>query len=162
MNKFKSFLLNEEKSFLGHRVGDVLTAAQGLQDDMPNVGTRHLAKLAEDLVSQIRKILHSRWTGKNIKHLKELQRVGVALQKTIDEKGDLREILPAAVQSLQELSGKLGVRVNSMNAPEQMPGQNAQMGDFQPTPPPPVQPPMGGATPPMMSPLPMGAQPMGS
>jgi hypothetical protein len=131
MDKFKVFLLNEERSFLGHRVGDVLTSMQDLQQDMANLGQRHLTRLAEDIVNQIRKILHSRWSPKFHKHLKELQRIAVAIQKTIEDKGNLREIIPAAVQSLQTLSGKLGVKVNNLQAPEELPGQEATQDDFQ-------------------------------
>lgn len=117
MDRFKLFLLNEERSFLGHRVGDVLTAMQDVQQDIPNLGQRHLTKLGEDLVNQIRKILHSRWSAKNYKHLKELQKIGVAIKRAIDEKGDLRELLPAATQAMQDLSTKLGVKVNNLQAP---------------------------------------------
>lgn len=149
MDKFKSFLLNEEKSYLGHRVGDVLTAMQGVQEDLPNLGSRHLTKLAEDLVNQIRKILHSRWSPKNQKHLKELQKIGVALKKTIEDRGDLKDVLPAATQAMQDLSGKLGVKVNTMDAPDLLPGQDIGQQDFQQTgtgpvqPPPPMTPPPG-------------------
>lgn len=164
MDRFKLFLLNEERSFLGHRVGDVLTAMQDVQQDIPNLGQRHLTKLGEDLVNQIRKILHSRWSAKNYKHLKELQKIGVAIKRAIDEKGDLRELLPAATQAMQDLSTKLGVKVNNLQAPDQLPGQNAVQGDFQLTGSGPQdaqqqqggQPPMGG--PPMGGP-PMGVQP---
>lgn len=130
-HRFKVFLLNEERSFLGHRVGDVLTSMQDIQTDMENLGSRQLTRMAEDLVNQIRKILHSNWSPKSLKHLKELQRIGVAIQKTIEEKGDLKEILPAATQSLQQLSGKLGVKVNTLDAPEQMPGEDIGQEDFQ-------------------------------
>lgn len=129
-HRFKVYLLNEERSFLGHRVGDVLTSMQDIQTDLGNLGSRQLTRMAEDLVNQIRKILHSNWSPKSIKHLKELQRIGVAIQKTIEEKGDLKEILPAATQSLQQLSGKLGVKVNALDAPEQMPGEDIGQEDF--------------------------------
>lgn len=135
-NKFKNYLLNEEKSYLGHRVGDVLSAMQDVQNDLPNFGSRHLTKIAEDLVNQIRKILHGHWTGKNAVHLKELQKIAVAIKKTIEEKGDLKEILPAATASMQQLSGKLGVKINNLDAPDTTPGQNASPQDFQQTPPP--------------------------
>lgn len=166
--KLKGFLLNEEKSYLGRRVGDVLTSMQDLQDDMPNLGNRHLTKLAENIVGQIRKILHSRWTAKNSHYLEELQRVGVALQKAIEEKGDLKEILPMATQTLQDLSGKLGVKVNSFDGPEIEQGQPISQADFQLTgngpqqapPQPPQQAPQGGSTP-MPMPQPQPAQPAG-
>lgn len=118
MTKFKYFLLNEDRSYLGHKVGDVLTSAQELEQDMENLGSRQITKYAEEIVNQIRKILHSRWNPKHNHQLKDLQKIAVAIQKTIDDKGDLKQILPAASQALQDLSGKLGVKVNSLEAPE--------------------------------------------
>jgi hypothetical protein len=149
MDRFKAFLLNEEKSYLGHRVGDILTAMQDVQQDLPNLGSRHLTKIADDLVNQIRKILHSSWSGKNQNYLKELQKIGVAIKRTIEDRGDLKEILPSAAQALQQLSGKLGVKINNLDAPELMQGQEAQPDDFQQTgPDPQSQPPqMPGAQP---------------
>lgn len=141
MQRLKTFLLNEEKSYLGHRVADVLTAVQDVQQDMGNLGSRHLTKIADDLVNQIRKILHSNWSPKQQKYLYDLQRVAVALKRTIDEKGDLRDIIPAASQALQDLSGKLGVKVNNLDAPEAVPGQDAAPQDFQLTGTGPAQPP---------------------
>lgn len=162
VDRFKLFLLNEERSYLGHRVGDVLSAMQGVQDDMPNLGTRHLTKLAEDLVNQIRKILHGHWSAKNHIHLKELQKVGVAIKKTIEEKGDLKELLPSATATVQQLMGKLGVKMNNLDAPDAMPGQNASPQDFQLTGSgPEQQPPQGGQAPPAGDPAAGGPPPMG-
>lgn len=134
MERFSYFLINEERSYLGHRVGDVLTSLQDLESDMENLGSRHLSRLAESIVNQIRKILHSRWSPKHTNQLKELQKIGVAIQKTIDDKGDLKQILPAAAHSLQQLSGKLGVKVNDLDAPEEMDsGEDISPNDFQAT-----------------------------
>ena len=133
MDKFGVFLLNEERSYLGHRIGDVLSSVQELQDDMPNLGSRHLARLAENVVNQIRKILHTNWNAKYNNKLKELQKIAVAIQKTIDEKGDLKEMIPSAVAALQNLSGKLGVKINNLEAPEVPDEQDIQPQDFQPT-----------------------------
>jgi hypothetical protein len=165
MDKFKLFLINEEKSYLGGRVGDVLTAMQDVQEDLPNLGSRHLVKIGEDLVNQIRKILHGHWSPKQFKTLKELQKVAVAIKRTIDERGDLRDIIPAATQAMQGVSGKLGVKVNDLQAPEQLPGQDAAPQDFQLTGngPAPQQPPQGqpqpGMPPPQGQPQP-GMPPM--
>jgi len=154
MDKFKVFLFNEEKSYLGRKVAGVLTPMQELQDDMQNMGARHLIRTAEKLVNDIRKILHGHWEQQQQKHLKELQKIGVAIQKTIDEKGDLREIIPSATQSLQTLSGKLGVKVNNLQGPEMQAGEPVSQDDFEETgdgPAQPQQPP--GAMP---QPQPMG------
>ncbi len=128
---FKRFLINEEKNYLGNRVGDVLTAAQELQQDMENMGSRHLNRLADNVVNQIRKILHSQWSSKSEKHLQKLQRIAVAIKKTIEDKGDLKQILPAAVQELENISGQLGVKVNNLKAPEQMGGEDISQDDFE-------------------------------
>ena len=142
---FKKFLLNEEKNYLGHRVGDVLTAAQELEQDMENLGSRHLNRLADNVVNQIRKILHGHWGSKSEKHLQKLQRIGVAIKKTIEDKGDLKQILPTAVQELQNISGQLGVKVNNLQAPpEQMGGEDVSQSDFQLTGNGPAGPPAGG------------------
>ena len=126
MDKFKFFLLNEEKSYLGRKVANVLTPMQELQDDMENMGARHLVRVAEKLVNEIRKILHGHWEQQQQQYLKDLQKIAVAIQKTIEEKGDLREIIPAATQAMQTLSGKLGVKVNNLEAPELEPAMGPQ------------------------------------
>lgn len=127
MARFKSYFLNEELSYLGHKVGDVLGGVNSIQDDMPNLGSRHLTRLAEDIVVQIRKILHDRWSPRYKKHLESLQKVAVAIMRTIDRKGDLREVVPVAAAALQNLSVKLGVKVNDLDAP----AQDASQADFQ-------------------------------
>lgn len=134
MEKFGEYLINEERSYFGGRIADVLTSLQDIQNDMPNLGSRHLSRLAENIVNQIRKILHSHWNPKYNNKLKELQKIAVAIQKTIDERGDLKEILPSATSALEMLSGKLGVKINTLNAPEAEQGQDLQPQDFQQTP----------------------------
>ena len=124
------FLINEERNYLGHRVNDLLTGMQDLQDDMENLGTRHLNKMADLIVNQIRKILHDQWSPKSQKHLRELQRIAVAIKRTIEEKGDLREVLPAAVQATQKVAGQLGVKVHGLEAPE-IPGGEVSQDDFE-------------------------------
>jgi uncharacterized protein YydD (DUF2326 family) len=118
MNKFENFLLNEDKNYLGNKVSDILSALQDIQGDIDNLGSRHLSKLAEGVINQIRTILHSNWNLKNIKYLKELQKIGVFISKTIEEKGDLKQTIPAATKALEELAGKIGAKINDLTAPE--------------------------------------------
>lgn len=126
MEGFRSFLLNEEKAYLGHRVSGVLTAIHDLEDDIPSMGTRHITRVAEDIVNQIRKILHGQWSPTQKKYLLELQRVGVALMKAIDEKGDLKTIVPEIARTLEDISGKLGIKTNDLQAPEEVNGPNGK------------------------------------
>jgi len=156
---FKMFVLNEESRYLGNRVGDVLTAAQEIEQDIENLGSRHLNRLADNIVNQIRKILHSHWSNKSEKHLQKLQRVAVAIKKTIEEKGDLKQILPAAVQELQNISGQLGVKVNNLQAPpEELGGEDVSQSDFELTGDGQQQPPMQQQQDPMQQPMQPGQQ----
>ena len=125
------YLLNEDKSHLGHRVNDILTSMQDLQDDMDNLGTRHFNRLVDELVNEIRKVLHGQWNSQNHGFLGDLQKVAVALKKTLEDKGDMKEIFPAAVQTMQGLAGKLGVKVNDMEAPEMEGGSDVSQDDFE-------------------------------
>ena len=173
MYGFKWFLINEEKAYLGHKVGDVLTSVQDLEQDLGGMGVRQIARVSDDIVNQIRKILHGQWSPKQMKHLKELQKVAVALKKAIEEKDDLKELIPQLSQAIQSISTKLGVKNNNMQGLEQDPGPAAMPPDMQltangPEKQPPQQqgppPPGGGAPPPPgggMGGPPPGGDPMG-
>lgn len=126
MVNFKEFLLNENKIRLGKRVGDVLNSVHELQDDMENISVRHLKKVAENIVNQIRRILHSQWGTEDHKYLKRLQSVGVAIMKALEEKGDIKEILSQVGSELESLSKKLGVKINQLEPPADK-GQEAPM-----------------------------------
>ena len=120
MEGFKNYLFNEEKGHLGKRVNNILTAAQELQGDAENLGSRKVTRLADEIVNQVRSILHDQWTPRQKKHLENLVKVGVALKKSIEEKDteyDVKEILPSVVQELESLATKLGVKVNALTGP---------------------------------------------
>ena len=129
---FKTYLINEEKSHLGHKVTDVLTAVHDLQDDMEHMGVRQTTRLADDIVNSIRKILHSQWSIKQQKHLGSLQKVAVALKKTIEDKGDLKQIIPAAAQELENVSTKLGIKTSSaLDQAAELGGEDASQQDME-------------------------------
>lgn len=115
---FKYFLLNEQNVNLGHKVGTVLTSVQDLEQDIGGMGMRQIARIADDIVNQLRKILHSEWSPRQAKYLKDLQKLAVVLKKAIEEKDDLKEMIPQLSQELQKISEKLGVKTNTLNAPE--------------------------------------------
>lgn len=123
--QFKQFILNENQVYLGHRIGDILTAAQDLQDDFDNLGSRQTSRMIDQIVGQIRKILHSEWKSEQRPYLKQLQAVAVMLKKSVDEKKiqgqtyNLKDVLNMATQKLEEISGKLGVAVNDLNGPSE-------------------------------------------
>lgn len=147
MTRFREFLINEDKNYLGRKVNDVLTTMQDIEQDMPNLGARHLNRMASGITDNIRKILHSPWKPHQYRYLQELQKVAAAIEKTIEEKGDLRDVIPAATQSLQTLAGKLGVKVHGLEAPE-LGGEDIQPQDFQITGQGPEAPPQAAGSPP--------------
>jgi len=163
------FILNENRAYLGEKIGDILNAVHDLEQEGANMGARQMIKFSEKIVSRIRRILHSNWPQTEETYLKSLQKVGVALMKAIEEKNDLRELMPQIKQELEDVSGKLGVPVNTLaapegqespeNPPEGEPGQQQQQQQDVPPPPeeipdqqqPGMQP---GAPPPMQGPVP--------
>jgi len=173
--QFKDFLLNENRVYLGQKIGDILSAVHDLQQDEPGMGERHYVRFAEKVVTAIRRVLHSPWPRSEQQYLKDLQKIGVALAKTIDEKGELKQIMPSIKTELEQLSGKLGMPVNQMGVqqgaePAQLPDETPE-GDTAPEqqqqqqqpPNPPMEPQIGGQPPmpgtPGQPPMPGQGQP---
>tara|TARA_Y100000034_G_scaffold136085_2_gene210726 strand:+ start:2759 stop:3316 length:558 start_codon:yes stop_codon:yes gene_type:complete len=114
MGDFKYFLLNENRVFLGERIGDILNSLQELEEESPHMGKRQLIRHADRIVSMIRRIVHSSWPKNEKKHLKHLQKVGVALAKAIDEKGEIADIIGGASSELTELLNKMGSPIHQI------------------------------------------------
>lgn len=135
--QFKHFLLNEDQTYLGHRIGDILTAAQDLEGDFDNLGSRQAAKMSDQIVGQIRKILHSEWKAEQRPYLKQLQAIAVMLKKAVEEKKrtgqtyNLKDVLTIVIRKMEEISGKLGVAVNTLSGPPEDGGENVSQQDFQ-------------------------------
>ncbi len=152
---FTSFLLNENKVYLGSRIGDILAAIQDLTQNSEGMGTRQLVANSQRILSQIRRILHSNWSKREEKYLKQLQKSGVAIAKAIEEKDDLSEVLTAVTSELETLLSKMGTPLHDLGAEESPEkGDDSQVADTQgkqpqqpqqkqPQPPQPQQPPTG-------------------
>lgn len=120
---FKDFLLNEkqmvideDKKYFGQKVGDALSAIHDMEDNSKAVGTRKLTKASLTLVNQIRTILHDQWSASLLPQLQILQRVGVALMKAIDEKGDIADVLANAGDELEKITKDLGTPINHIGS----------------------------------------------
>jgi hypothetical protein len=156
--RFKEYLINEQRAYLGQKVGDILTAAQELRDDARNMDTRDLTRFSERIVNQIRRILHSNWPREEKKHLKTLQKVGVAIMKSIEDRDDLPGTVSGAAGELEKLVADLGVPIHKLATTDKAPTEDDDSGTDKPeknqsTPPPksftidkagPVPPPTGG------------------
>jgi hypothetical protein len=77
----------------------------------------HLVSNSQTIVNQIRRVIHH-WPQSEEQNLITLQRCGVAIMKTIDEKGDLVEILKSCGQHLSGISGKNEAPVNDLGEDE--------------------------------------------
>ena len=114
--EFKNFLLNERAEYFGSKIGDLLNAIQDLVEISPNIGSRHLNRQAEAICNQIRAILRNKWSVQQRPFLEKLQQVGVAIMKTIEERGDLKSVLVSAQHELQQVSSKIGSPINQMGS----------------------------------------------
>jgi len=122
---FEEYLLNENKNYLGEKIGDILTALQDLSQNGKAMGTRQLMRGTEGVCNQIRKVLHSNWQKTNEKYLPTVQKVGVALMKAAEEKDDLPSIIDGAVGELEGLLDRMKVPVNTLATAEPTPAEPA-------------------------------------
>ena len=116
--EFKSFLLNEDKAYLGQKIGDILNALQELAENGKAMGTRQLIKNSEAIVNQVRRVLHSDWQKEEEKYLKPMQKVAVAIMRAIEEKDDLQSILSSASEELGKVHSDLGAPALSLGTPD--------------------------------------------
>ena len=128
---FKNYLLTESKDNLMPKVGDLLSSAQSLSEDIPNLGPRDVATYTSLFVNQIRKILHGSWDDSDKNILKVLQKIGVNLAKAVEEKGDVPALIEAAVAALEKISEKTGKPINDV-ASDEKPEEQDEIQEFDP------------------------------
>lgn len=114
---FKNYYLNEDQAYLIHRIGDILAGLQDLQQNIDNLGTRQLSAMSENIVNQIRRILHQHWPREDQKYLETLQKIGVAIMLAIEDNGDLKETIQSSVELLEKETGDSGKPVNDLGSP---------------------------------------------
>lgn len=142
--EFKSFLLVEQKEYFADRVNNILTGIHEFLSSEKQMGAKQSVKQTEIIANQIRKVLHASWPRSEYKHLKVLQRCGIALMKAIDDKGDLPEIFNSVRAELEKLSHRLKVPTNNLGTEEKgdkkrkpaPPPPGAEQGPITPVPPP--------------------------
>lgn len=113
---FKDFILNENENFLMQRVGDILSSLQSVLDDAEGLGNRQIIKVSQTIVNQIRIILNDYWPDEQKPILLALQKVGVALMKSIDGSEDMRQTIASAVKVLEAAVGKEDEPINDLGS----------------------------------------------
>jgi hypothetical protein len=117
---FYQMNLNEQTdSYLGHKFGDISNGINDLLQNYQGMGTRQINDNAQQIVNMIRRILHTHWPEEQERNLESLQKVGVAIMKSIEEKGDLERTLKSSASELQQTMEKLGVPMNSIGTPDE-------------------------------------------
>lgn len=114
--EFKKHFFVESRAYLGQKIGDVLTLLQNLQEDAPNLGNRQLISSLENVVNEIRRILHDNWADSDINKLKILQKSGVAIMKAIESNQNLVEILGSVIKELEKATKD--VTINNLASQE--------------------------------------------
>lgn len=125
----KDFLINENKAYLGQRIGDILSAVQDLEQNKGGMGTRQLVANSDRIVGQFRKILHGNWSKKEEKWLKQIQKIAVALAKSIEDKDDLENTLSSVSHEIEDLMSKMNVPVNSLASSDSEDANKSPEGD---------------------------------
>ena len=118
MNSFKEFILNENKQFFTTQCGDILNAIQNLEQEANYIGTRNLVRYSQNIANNIRNLIHSHWTDDVSDHLVQLQAMGVAILKSIEESSDLLETIKSCREALEKVVQKLGMPINNVGVPE--------------------------------------------
>lgn len=111
---FKDFLIRETQEFLGKEIGRILSSLQSLSDDAKKIGAEKLVEYVKTLISDIQSIVGGHWLPEDIKYLLDLQKVGVALSKSLDEKNDLHGTLQSSAEQLKATLKNMGVPVNDL------------------------------------------------
>lgn len=114
---FKDFLC-ENKNYLAQQIGTVLSATQDLEQNT-QMSNRDYLKHSAKIRDQIRQLIRNRWQDSEIKFVKMLQKPACALAKTIDNKENLKELIPEVSKSLAEIIEKMGVPINNLTPPSE-------------------------------------------
>ena len=115
--KFKSFLLNEKNEYFYSRISNVLSSLQELEENGNKIGARQQTDFAEEIVNQIRRILHTGWSANVEKELTLLQKIGVAIMNSIEKKDKLDDTISSATDELEKLVSKSGETQNKLGSP---------------------------------------------
>ncbi len=114
--KFKEFILNEEKSHFSLKAADILTALQDLNETLSTMGAKHIVSNSQNIVNQIRRIIHTHWPESEENNILTLQKCGVAIMRAIEEKDELESILKACEQQIEQMLSKSNYPINDLSA----------------------------------------------
>ncbi len=111
---FRRFIVLENLQLLGDKIGTLLKNLQELQENYKDIGMVTTCNTIEVMISDIQSILRGHWDSSSKKHFKELQKVGIALSKLLEEKDDFEKVLTDCVEEVKAIATKLNVPLNDL------------------------------------------------
>jgi hypothetical protein len=115
--RFKEFLLKEnEDNYLEIKIGDILSALQNMLEDSGVMSKKDTSDNLISVANKIKPLLNS--GNKNLKTLKTLQKVAVAIYSGVDNGDDPKTIIQICTTELESLLSGSGVPINKINKKE--------------------------------------------
>jgi hypothetical protein len=115
--KFKEFLIKEnEDNYLEVKIGDILSALQNMLEDSGVMSKKDVSDNLVSVANKIKPLLNS--GNKNLKALKTLQKVAVAIYSGVDNGEDPKTIIQICTTELESLLSGSGSTINKINRKE--------------------------------------------
>jgi len=115
--RFKDFLLKEnEDNYLEVKIGDILSALQNMLEDSGVMSKKDVSNNLISVANKIKPLLNS--GNKNLKALKTLQKVAVAICSGVDNGDDPKTIIQICTTELESLLSGSGSTINKINKKE--------------------------------------------
>ena len=115
--RFKEFLLKEnEDNYLEVKIGDILSALQNMLEDSGVMSKKDVSDNLVSVANKIKPLLNS--GNKNLKALKTLQKVAVAIYSGVDNGEDPKTIIQICTTELESLLSGSGSTINKINRKE--------------------------------------------
>ena len=115
--RFKEFLLKEnEDNYLEVKIGDILSALQNMLEDSGVMSKKDTNDNLVSVANKIKPLLNS--GNKNLKALKTLQKVAVAIYSGVDNGDDPKNIIQICTTELESLLSGSGSTINKINKKE--------------------------------------------
>jgi cell division protein YceG involved in septum cleavage len=115
--RFKEFLLKEnEDNYLEVKIGDILSALQNMLEDSGVMSKKDVSDNLVSVANKIKPLLNS--GNKNLKALKTLQKVAVAIYSGVDNGDDPKTIIKTCTTELESLLSGSGSTINKINRKE--------------------------------------------
>ncbi len=118
---FKYYIFKENIKMLGSKIGDIISNFEKAIEQYDVVGLKTSMHNIAEISADIRSLIQGHMATENKKYMKELQKIGVALEKMIENKqGDSKKTLEDCASSLKNIAKEIGVPLNDIGvAPEE-------------------------------------------